>query len=332
MFPSLSRSQNQTSLARRWVEIMAVVLMLTSCQPSTGNSPGEPPAADLFTEVDASMRTVEHALGTAQVPLVPERVVVLDTAALDAAIALGTMPVGSIAYGALPAYLGDEIETIAVVGDGNQPNLEAILQLKPDLILGTKPGTEKIYDQLSQIAPTVLSKDSGRVGDWPEHFRLYAEALGKPEQAELLLQDYQAQVAQLQQQLGQPEATTVSVISPFEGQPWTYTTGSFPGSVLQDIGLSRNSAQSATRRYALKFSMEALDKLDGDYIFLVYSDYFPGSIKKESFVSDPIWSQLSAVKQENVCEVPNNIWIAGRSILAANQILIDVEQCLAPDN
>ena len=33
------------------------------------------------------MRTVEHALGTAQVPLVPERVVVLDTAALDAAIA-----------------------------------------------------------------------------------------------------------------------------------------------------------------------------------------------------------------------------------------------------
>ncbi|MEL6263817.1 MAG: iron-siderophore ABC transporter substrate-binding protein [Cyanobacteria bacterium J06626_6] len=317
---------SQKLFFRDLIKVVAVGLLLTSCQSGSGAS-SAPEPAEPAVEATALTRTIEHAMGTSQVPITPERIVVLDTAPLDAAVALGITPVGSIAYGSLPTYLEMDREAITVIGEGNTPNLETILRLRPDLILGSKPGTEKIYQQLAQIAPTVLAEDSGRSGDWPEHFRLYAETLGKSEQAEQLLQNYQTQVAQLQQQIDPSETLEVSVLATSEDRIAAYTAGSFAGSVLQDIGLARNPAQAGTRRYAIQLSREGLDKLDGDHLFLVYSAHFQG-IPKEAFVSDSIWSQLEAVRQDKVCEVPNEVWIAGRSILAAKQILTDVEACL----
>ena len=128
--------------------------------------------------------------------------------------------------------------------------------------------------------------------------------------------------------ISQPENLEISVLSSYDNKIGAYTVGSFSGSVLQDIGLSRNPAQRATWRYALQLSHEALTQLDGDFIFLIYSSHFSGSIQKEEFITDPIWSQLEAVRQGRVCEVPNAVWIAGRSLLAAQQILTDVERCL----
>ena len=296
---------------------LAVGTLLASCR-----------SVSTIPPVAGPTRTVAHVKGKSQVPISPQRVVVLDTAPLDATLALGIKPVGTIVYSQPPEYLGDEVTDIETVGEGNQPNLETILKLKPDLILSSKVGTEQLYRQLSQIAPTVLAEDSGRTGDWPKHFRLYAEALGKSGQAEQLLQNYQAQVEQVKRQINQPENTEVSVLTFYEEKIGAYTVGSFSGSVLQDLDLTRNPSQSATWQYALQLSREAVTKLDGDFIFLIYSANFPGGMKKADFVSDPVFSQLNAVKQNQVCEVANEVWIAGRSILAARQILSDVKRCL----
>ncbi|MEM7795765.1 MAG: iron-siderophore ABC transporter substrate-binding protein [Cyanobacteria bacterium P01_C01_bin.118] len=298
------------------VSWLAAVTLLASCQSDAPVSPAVGPS-----------RTIQHAKGKSQVPVTPQRVVVLDTAPLDAALALDSKPVGTVVYGELPKYLGDQVDGIEIVGNGNEPNLETILKLNPDLILSSKIGTGKLYNQLSQIAPTVLTEGSGRSGDWPENLQLYAEALGKPQEAERLLQAYQDRVQQLQAKLGEPQSLEISVLSTYSDRIGAYTTGSFSGSVLEDIGLARNSAQNASWRYAVELSREALDKLDGDYLFYIYSPDF-SDIAAAKFVADPIWSQLEAVKQDRVCEVSGEVWAAGRSILAANQILADVEQCL----
>ena len=298
---------------------LAIGTLLVSCQSSS--------IAPLTAE-PTSTRTVEHAMETIEVPMVPQRVVVLDTAPLDTALALGIKPIGTAIYGQPPDYLRDQVEGIEIIGDANQPNLETILKLKPDLILGSKIGTEDLYSRLSQIAPTVLTEDSGRSSDdWQANLQLYAEALGQTEQAEQLLQDYHQRVQHLRA-IVQPQALKVSVLIVATDVVRAYTTGSFSGSILQDIGLSRPSAQDDPNGYALQLSPEALDTLDGDYIFLIYSTYRPGRLSKTDFITDPIWSQLDAVQQDRVCQVNNEVWIAGRSVLAANQVLTDVEACL----
>ena len=296
-----------------------VLLSLVGCQSNQ-------PATNENANIAGPAQTLEHAMGTIEVPAMPERVVVVDTAPLDAALALGIEPIGTITYGAFPSYLEEDhlqgkASDIAVVGEGNQPNLESIIQLQPDLILGTKTGASRgLYQRLSQIAPTVFTEDSGRNGDWPENFRLYAAALGQSEQAEQLLQRYQEQVDQLRTQIEQPQGIEISVLYTYSGRVGAYTTQSFSGSALQDVGLSRTPAQDLTNDYALEFSAEALDQLNGDYIFLVHYLDFPGSLLKEDFVNNPVWSQLEAVRQNRVCEVPGAVWAAGRSLLAAQQI------------
>ena len=60
-------------------------------------------------------------------------------------------------------------------------NLEKIMTLKPDLILGTIDENRDNYNLLSHIAPTVLIKMPNS-GDWKESFMPAANALGKTRQ------------------------------------------------------------------------------------------------------------------------------------------------------
>jgi iron complex transport system substrate-binding protein len=99
-------------------------------------------------------------MGEAETEGTPGRVVVLDTGELDSAMSLGVTPVGAVEGLGLPSYLEGtgEIENVGTI---EEPTLEKIATLEPDLILSSKFRHEPIYDQLSQIAPTVFTKTPG---------------------------------------------------------------------------------------------------------------------------------------------------------------------------
>ncbi|MEL6232693.1 MAG: iron-siderophore ABC transporter substrate-binding protein [Cyanobacteria bacterium J06627_3] len=265
-------------------------------------------------------------MGTSQVPVAPKRIVVLDTTPLDAVLALGVDPVGTISYGMPPGYLGEKASDIEIIGQFNQPNLEAILKLKPDLILGAKSISEKLYPKLSRIAPTVFIEGAGRSWDWKNNFRIYADALNKREQAEQLITDYEQQLSELQSTLApSPDSLTASVVLNGRFGFIAHTPKSFSGSVLQEIGFQRNAVQGNEDQFFVRLSREDLDSPEGDILFLIH---YPDTTSKEKFVNDRLWSQLDVVQRDAVCEVKGEVWAAGRSILAAQQILKDVEMCL----
>ncbi|KAM3100406.1 ABC transporter substrate-binding protein [Phormidesmis sp. 146-12] len=275
-------------------------------------------------------RSIAHAMGKTQVPMQPKRVIVLDTAPLDAAIALGVKPVGSTLPERFPSYLGDRTQGIEVIGKTNEPNLEAVAQLQPDLILGNKIGLDRLYRRLAEIAPTVMAEGSGRSGEWKDNVRFYASVLDRSAAADKLLQDYQQRADTLKQQIQQQfsKSPVVSVVATGTGQIGAYTTRSFSGAVLQDLGLARPPAQASGQRWAIQVSREDLTSLDGDAIFLIESSFTPNSLTLDQFKSDPLFSRLNAVKQGRVYAVNAEVWTAGRSILAANQILQEVSQSL----
>lgn len=307
-------------MRRGWAVVFALAL-LTSCQqrPSATSSPATPAGAT---------RTIEHAMGTSQVPMAPERIVVIDTTPLDAALALGIQPVGTIRYGQPPEYLGEAASEIEVIGQYNRPNLEAILQLQPDLILGAKSISEELYPRLSQIAPTVFTEGAGHDWDWKNNFQLFAQALDESAQAKQELAAYEQRLADLKASLDLPlQNITVSVLVISPRGIIAQTPKSFSGSVLQEIGFDRDVTQGTTEQFFVRLSREDLDAADGDLLFLIQNPEWQMTSKAD-FVSDPLWSKLDAVQQDAVCEVPAEVWTAGRSIIAANQILEDVERCM----
>lgn len=274
-------------------------------------------------EANCEGRLVTHAMGETCVPANPQRVVVLDTGELDSALALGVKPVGAVtAFGS-----GDFLEYLATegitpVGTIAEPNLEAILALQPDLILSSKLRHADLYNQLSKIAPTVFTETVGVV--WKENLLKHAEALGKLEQAKAMLAAYEARANSLGEEIGDVE---VSMVRFLPKQIRLYQKASFIGTILEDVGLPRPPSQDVDD-FAAVISDEGIPQMGGEVIFV--TSYGPlENTDFERITNGPLWQGLTAVQEGRVYMVPDDYWMLGIGIGAANLVLDDLEKYLA---
>lgn len=148
--------------------------------------------------------TIKHGLGETVIPAAPQRIVTLGWSSTDAAIALGTVPVGFPSFRS--AGFDKDIvpwveEGIAKAGgatpttfdDSAGAPIEKIAALKPDLILAVYSGiTEDEYKLLSQIAPVVPYPDKPWTASWQEVITITGEALGKPDEGRALVAELEA--------------------------------------------------------------------------------------------------------------------------------------------
>ncbi|UED85725.1 ABC transporter substrate-binding protein [Streptomyces profundus] len=283
---------------------------------------------------DGATRTVETAMGPVEVPENPQRVVVLDTAELDTVITLGVIPVGAVQADATQEFLDylpqDQLSDIEVVGNIAAPNLETIDRLHPDLIIGSKVRDEERYDELSAIAPTVFSETVG--APWKENFLMHAEALGKSEEAEQVIADYEAHAAEVTEALGGAEAAAdieVTMLRFIEGgNTRLYGRDNYIGGVLADLGLGRPAiTDEATDGFAVEISPEQIDQADADVIYYAsYGD--PDASGEEGAVGGPLWEDLTAVQENRAFPVNDQLWYLGIGYTAANQIIDEIEETL----
>jgi iron complex transport system substrate-binding protein len=304
---------------------LAAALTLTACG-GAGDADSAAPASE--TADAAFPRTVEHAMGATELPERPERVVVLDTGELDTALSLGVTPVGAVTTAVSEdflSYLAGDAADVEVVGTIAEPNLEAIAALEPDLILSNKTRHEDIYEELSQIAPTVFADRVGAV--WKENFRLDAEALGLEDEAEELLEAYESDAAALGEDIGDPAGTTVSTMRFVEGAIRVYTAESFIGTVMSDIGLDHLQLPTGEVATFAELSAEEVTQADADIV--LYSSY--GSADDSGaagVVAGPLWPRLTAVEQERAFAVEDDVFYTGIGLRAASLQLEELRELL----
>ncbi|MGH3885714.1 MAG: ABC transporter substrate-binding protein [Pseudonocardiaceae bacterium] len=295
-----------------------VALIATGCGGS-GVNRGDPP-----TGAGSAARIVQHAMGSTEITGEPERVVVLDTGELDSVLALGVTPVGAVrtdATSGLQSYLADRVQDVTMVGSNNEPNLEAIAALRPDLILSSKLRHEALYDKFSGIAPTVFAERYGVT--WKENLLLAGDALGKREEAERILADYEQKAKQVGQQFGDPGALAVSMVRFYPANIRLYGEGSFIGTILRDAGFARPQSQQVDKTF-VEVSAEQVAQADGDVLF--YSAY--GSTGKDAqgkVTANPLWQRLGAVSGGRAHEVSDDLWYLGIGPIAADLVLDDMK-------
>lgn len=312
--------------------LLPVLLLTAACGEDDSTSDEQAATATEAETAPASAegeRTVEHAMGTTEVPKEPERVVVLDSSFLDAALALDITPIGATEaqVGAgMPDYLADELADIEVVGLTNEPNVEAIAALRPDLILGAKVRHEALYERLSEIAPTVYTESSGT--NWKDGFALTADALGATEEAEAYLADYEARADEIGERVN-ADGTHLSMVRfllPDEIR--LYGPNTFSGTVLTDVGFDLGDHD--WDEYSMAYlSPEQLETADADIIFS--SSY--GGRDSEEFLSafsaiEQVWNSVPAVAEGRQHWVDDDVWMLGIGPLGAQHILNDIEATL----
>ena len=274
------------------------------------------------TTFSANCRTVNHMAGETCVPLSPQRLIALSTPTLVDALAVGVKSVGAIFYfDQTPFYLEGKLDGIESLG--RQPNLEKILILNPDVIIGFEGVTESVYGHLSQIAPTVLGHWRG-LPYWKEHFNFVAEVLGKTEEAEHVWAHYEHRVQDLRVALNDKyQDIEVSFVHICCGTIDIDLKNSFSGIILDDVGLRRPPAQNVITEDGLKLlSEERLMDIDGDVLFVAATSGESEELLKQ-LKQKPLWNQLRAVQQGRVYPVNYGTWRGGNP-LAADAVIDDL--------
>ncbi|MEM8544401.1 MAG: iron-siderophore ABC transporter substrate-binding protein [Cyanobacteria bacterium P01_H01_bin.119] len=311
---------------RFFLQVGAAALIVSACTRPNSLDDSSSPSAP------AAVRRIKHAFGETEVPAEPNRVIVLGYTTIEAVVAHGVQPIG-VPSGAVDQllHLALDQETVADIGSPTQPNLEKIAALKPDLILTSKYRLGDGYGPLAQIAPTVVLDVDGN-HEWKELTRLCGETLGKPTETEKLSTAHNTKLQQIKAQLspaGNPPQ--VSIVSIFPGLIRAAGTETFAGSVLADAGVARPPSQSQAQG-PQNVSLESLDLLDGDVIFIMTlqgnTEVAKGSrAESDRIKAHPLWSQLKAVQANQVYEVGPH-WVIG-SYISANLILDDLLKYLS---
>jgi iron complex transport system substrate-binding protein len=268
-------------------------------------------------------------MGETEIPARPERVVVLDTGELDSVLSLGVVPVGAVTTdvsSGFLSYLAEGAADVDQVGTIGEPNLEAIAALQPDLILSNQVRHAEIYDQLSQIAPTVFAEKVGAA--WKDNFGLAAEALGLEVEGADALTEYETAAAELGEAIGDPAGTTVSALRFVQGTIRVYTPASFIGTVLSDIGLDQLELPVQDVPTFAELSAEELTLADADVV--LYSSYGPAEESGETTaLAGPLWPRLGAVQAGDAHAVEDDVFFTGIGLTAANLMIEDLAEQLA---
>lgn len=299
------------------LSLLSLILVLTGCSDNNQTS--------------TDTVVIEDAMGSVEVPREPKRIVTLTNESTEALVELGITPVGAV-----NSWVGDpyydfyegKLDGVTPVGLEGQPNLEQIANLQPDLIIGNKMRDEDEYKQLSAIAPTVFSETIR--GDWKENFQLYAKAVGKEEEGQAALDDYNQRIDTISKELDakgllDPEVTVIRFM---DGKTRLYLEDSFTGTIFKDLGINETTIDGSDETFAMEITKEQLLDYAGDaiiYFTFVNNDSDAALDEQKSWLNDPIIQNLDAVKNGHVFKVDDIIWNTGGGVICANLVLDQIE-------
>lgn len=312
----------------------ALLLALTACGGGTEAADDSAPAAGGFPV------TIEHFRGSTEIPEQPVRIAALDPSYVDAAMLLGAELVAYTEYrkgdNPFPEYLGDVTgltDEAVNVGTIAEPDLEKIVEAEPDLIISAEVRQGEMYDQLNKIAPTVFSDSTGPT--WKENVVLLGEALGKKEEAEAKVAAYEARAAAVGEEILEQDPETTYSFLRFAGEDTLrlYSTNSFVGDIMADMGIPRPEGQPDTMDSILvPLSQENL--LDGDATLIMESMWAPegeegdaSRSQQEAFHSNPLWDELTG----EIVQVDDAIFASSVSIQGADAAITELAEHFGVD-
>lgn len=208
-----------------------------------------------------------------EVPYDPERIAVLDMAALDILdnLGLGDRVVGSASTSLEYLTKYGENEEVANLGTIKEADLEAVMECSPDVIfIGGRLASS--YDALSEIAPVVfLSTDSelGVVKSVTKNANTLASMFGLEDQVSEKTKGFEERIAALKEKA---EGKTALVGMTTSGSFNLMGNDGRCSIIGVEIGFDNLTAAESTSTHGNEASFETVVQKNPDYIFVMDRD------------------------------------------------------------
>ena len=254
----------------------------------------------------------------------PKRVVALEWDGLESLRALGVKPVGGADLRGYRTYVSLGLPGgVTDVGTRQEPSLERIAKLKPDLIIvpGYRAGRNlKSLRKIAKVVETNPYPDGSHFSAMVRDFRKIAKAVGKPKGGEAVLRDMSSTFSDMRRRLSRANRDGVRVTIATPGGTASspalrlFTSNSAAAEVVRRLGL-RSAWTGSTQRYGFTTTgVEALRKVQSGWLAFVYPSPFASQIKR--FTAQNAYKRLDMVKKKRVRKLQGNTWLFGGPLSA----------------
>lgn len=305
---------------------MIMILSLAACGKSVSSDDmsdkKNEPASIMITSLNAQKKETQI-----EVPYNPERIAILDLAALDIIDSLGVgdrvvgMAQTSIDY--LEKYSGNK--SLKNLGTIKEADIEAVMECEPDIIfIGGRLSAS--YDMLSEIAPVVyLATDIelGVVESTLKNAKTIAAIFGLEERFQGKMDEFTERIEKLK--------TFASGKSAIVGMT---TSGSF--NILGDdgrcsiigneVGFNNIGAADTTSSHGNEASFETIVAGNPEYIFVMDRDRAIGTAgaqAAEEIVENDLVKTTDAYRNNRIVYLENpNVWYTAEGGIQALDIML----------
>jgi iron complex transport system substrate-binding protein len=323
---------------REFLAMVAAAGLVAACGDDGGEAASNPGGPSGL----ATWRLGPH--GPVEVPRDPQRVVVGNSIDADFALVLGLPLVGvpgNLGLAARPyaEYHASRLAGVERVQTGGEPNLEQVLNLRPDLILDSWDVERPRFEAFNELAPTVnftpvLYPEEFARTDWQGALRALGKLFDRDDEAEAAIADYDAAIAAGRTALADLRGRTFAGVNSFglEGAG-IIDQGQQISKVASDLGLVPHELVSDTPADRVVLSLEQLGRLEPVDVLLFARFPVEDSLERESaetglILGSPLWTSLPAVREGRLAEYDSEMYYA--SPLTAVALVDALVAALAP--
>ena len=310
---------------KKWTLFLlaAIMLVLSACSSGEEDTATE-------TESGGDPVTIQGTNGEVTLDEPAKKVVVLEWTYAEDLLAVGVQPAGMADIASYGDYVNIEPQlddTVVDVGGRQEPNLEAIAEIDPDLIIGVDFRHTAMLEELERIAPTVIfnpypeDESIDLYQEMETTFLEIAKAVDKTEEADGVLADLEKKYEESAAEIEAANLKTKDVIltlaysGPQAPEIRVFTPNSMASIILDRIGLNNVHEPDQFEVFGSStFNVEGLVKYeDANYLYTVPDE---DNIYKNQLAGNAVWENLNFVQEGRTFDLGPDTWLYGGPLSA----------------
>ncbi|WP_422742150.1 ABC transporter substrate-binding protein [Micromonospora sp. WMMD754] len=306
----------------------ATALLIAGC--GTTETPAAAPSASAAATGPVTVTDSRGKTVTLKSPA--SKVVGLEWGEVEMLVGLGVMPVGvadpkGYATWVTAAPLDASVKD---VGTRGEPSVDAVVALQPDLVVMEAERGSAIVTQLEKYVPVLVTEGSDatdNIGRMRADLTMIATATGRTAQAEKLLADFDAALADGRRKIadagaagrqfafadGWKEGSTVSIRM--------FGQGALVSQLGIQLGLKNAWTGKTDAMWGLgQTDVEGLTVLKGQDLHFFYNASDGQDVFADGLAGNAIWRSLPFVQQNKLHKMPDGIWTFGGPLSAKQYV------------
>lgn len=279
------------------------------------------------TTTSSSLHAVTYENQQYQVPTSPQRIVTLSNSLLNV---LNAVDGTSLARVDSTEKLPEKLQALPSLGHEANINMEQLLSLKPDLVLGLSTQHSKLSGQLEGAHIPFVPINYSGIADNVPLITFLGEITNHQDKAKEVIATYNKRIETVQASVKGVMPVRVAVLRATGKAVTAETDNAITASMVKLLGMDNVVLKHGgfdKNAKTVPYSLETLAADDPDVIFISTmgeKDEIQATMAKE-MTNNPAWQNLKAVKNGKVFYLPSNWFLLNPGLQTPDALAVLVK-------